>query len=186
MPTVLSHPLVAVGAYPWLRRYGLDRSALIAGAVLTVVPDLDVIGFWLGVPYSHMLGHRGLSHSLPFAIGVAGLAAALMARSCPARRGILWGYFTICLASHGLLDAITNGGLGIAFFAPFSNERYFFDVNPIQVSALAPSRFVSERMVNVLASELIWVWLPFSVVAVSGLMVRRVHAAKTMKRVDSG
>lgn len=143
------------------------------GAVLTVVPDLDVIGLWLGIPYSHMLGHRGLSHSLPFAVVVAGLAAVLMARQVKTRIVVLWGYFTISLASHGLLDAITNGGLGIAFFAPFSNKRYFFDINPIEVSVLAPSHFLSEHMLTVLASEFIWVWLPFFVVAVSGFLVHR-------------
>lgn len=30
-------------------------------------PDLDVVGNWMGIPYEHMLGHRGLTHSLPFA-----------------------------------------------------------------------------------------------------------------------
>ncbi len=173
MPTIISHPVVAVGVYPWLRRHGLTRSVLVAGAVLTILPDIDVIGYWLGVPYGHMLGHRGLSHSLPFAIVVSGLAALFFARYCTARVTVLWFYFAICMASHGLFDAVTNGGLGIAFFAPFSTERYFFELNPIQVSALAPSRFLSWRMLNVLISEFLWVWLPFSVIAAGGWLLNR-------------
>nr|HRC76832.1 rhodanese-like domain-containing protein [Kouleothrix sp.] len=32
---------------------------------------------------------------------------------------------------HGVLDAMTDGGLGVAFFAPFSATRYFFPFRPI-------------------------------------------------------
>jgi hypothetical protein len=31
----------------------------------------------------------------------------------------------LATAGHGLLDAMTNGGLGLAFFSPFDNHRYF-------------------------------------------------------------
>jgi hypothetical protein len=41
-------------------------------------------------------------------------------------------YFFVVTASHGALDAMTDGGLGIAFFAPFDNTRYFFPFRPIK------------------------------------------------------
>ena len=185
VPTIISHPVVAVGVYPWLQRHGLTRSVLVAGALLTMLPDIDVIGYWLGIPYSHMLGHRGLSHSLPFAIVVSGLVALFFARYCAARVPVLWFYFAVCLASHGLFDALTDGGLGIAFFAPFSNERYFFDVNPLRVSVLAPSRFLTERMLNVLISEIIWVWLPFSLLAAGGWLFNRRRRHRNNRIVGS-
>ena len=38
------------------------------------------------------------------------------------------------MASHGVLDALTDGGSGVAFLAPFDDTRYFFPWRPIRVS----------------------------------------------------
>jgi inner membrane protein len=62
-------------------------------------------------------------------------------------------------ASHGLLDALTDGGLGVAFFAPFDAGRYFLPWTPIRVSPIGLG-FFSARGAEVLASEVVWVWLP--------------------------
>jgi len=74
--------------------------------------------------------------------------------------------------AHGILDAMTTGGVGIAFFAPFSTERYFFPWRPILVSPIGVASFVSSRGVAVLANELQWVWLPSAAVAAIGWIVR--------------
>jgi membrane-bound metal-dependent hydrolase YbcI (DUF457 family) len=58
-------------------------------------------------------------------------------------------------ASHGVLDAMTDGGLGIAFFAPFDNTRYFFPFRPVKVSPIGLS-FFSARGLDVIWSELLW------------------------------
>jgi len=178
MPTVISHPVVALGLFPWLRRELGRPAVLVIGMLLTVLPDLDIVGFKLGIPYGHLLGHRGLSHSLVFALVVGGLAALAVARVYRLRPAVLWLYFFLCLASHGLLDALTSGGLGIAFFSPFSNERFFFDVRPLRVSAIGLSDFLASRWSAVLASELKWVWLPALALgaagAVAGRLARRV------------
>ncbi|MDR1227509.1 MAG: metal-dependent hydrolase [Azoarcus sp.] len=63
-------------------------------------------------------------------------------------------------ASHIALDAATNGGLGVAAFWPFSDERYFLPWRPIRVSPLNPRVFMSERGLAVLRSGFLWVWLP--------------------------
>ena len=63
-------------------------------------------------------------------------------------------------ASHGFLDAFTNGGLGVALFAPFDHTRYFFPIRPILVSPLNLSAFGTRRGAAVLFSEMQWVWLP--------------------------
>jgi inner membrane protein len=62
-------------------------------------------------------------------------------------------------ASHGALDALTDGGLGVAFFAPFDAGRYFFPRTPIRVSPIGAD-FFGPRGLEVLASEALWVWLP--------------------------
>jgi inner membrane protein len=78
-------------------------------------------------------------------------------------------------ASHGIHDAFTNGGLGIAFFAPFSAARYFFPVTPIEVSPIVHG-FFSERGVRVLASEMVWVWTPALVLIAFSIGARRLYA----------
>ena len=84
----------------------------------------------------------------------------------------LFLWFTAVTASHGLLDALTNGGRGIAFFAPFSDHRYFFPWRPIQVSPIGVG-FFSPRGLRVLASEAQWIWLPSAIIAVSARLIRR-------------
>src|SRR5687768_9587087 len=56
-------------------------------SALSLLPDADVIGFALGIPYPHPWGHRGATHSLAFAIGVATLiGCAALWRKRPAVR----------------------------------------------------------------------------------------------------
>jgi inner membrane protein len=85
-----------------------------------------------------------LQHSLLFA---ALLATVVWAFS--ARRGVpgmgpisLWTFLFLATASHGVLDAMTDGGLGVAFFSPVDNTRYFLPFNPIRVSPIGISRFL--------------------------------------------
>ena len=130
----------------------------LLGAAGATIPDLDVIGYALGVPYDSMFGHRGITHSLAFAALYA--AVCLLAfRGVPERMRV-WLYLFLATASHGMLDAMTAGGGGIAFFAPFVNERYHFPWRPILVSPLNPGRFFGARGLRILANEFVWVWLP--------------------------
>jgi inner membrane protein len=82
-------------------------------------------------------------------------------------------YFLVATASHGLLDAMTDGGLGVAFFSPFDNHRYFLPWRPIHVSPIGVGRFFSERGLAVLQTELLWIWLPAALLAVSAWLLRR-------------
>jgi inner membrane protein len=72
----------------------------------------------------------------------------------------LFAYLFLATASHGVLDAMTNSGLGVAFFSPFDNSRYFLPWRPIRVSPIAVTRFFSARGYAILKSELIWIWVP--------------------------
>ena len=138
-----------------------------------MLPDADVIGFALGVPYQNMLGHRGLSHSLAVAAVVGAVAAAVWGRGRAASMALFLHFFAVT-ASHGVLDAFTDGGLGIAFFVPFSETRYFFPWTPLHVSPIGGSFFTAldetgtPYWVRVMSSELVWVWIPSAVVALSG------------------
>ena len=176
MPSVFSHAIaaVAVGA---VAVDGRSRAPIWAlGALCAVAPDLDVVtSFVFRIPYRDMLGHRGLSHSLLAAAVLALLATAVARRAWPESPGAatLSLYFFAAAASHGLLDAITNGGLGVAFFAPFSDTRYFFPWRPILVSPISLHVFFGYHGVRVMWSELGWIWLPSSLIALAGLTWRR-------------
>jgi len=106
-----------------------------------MLPDLDVIGFTFGVPYGSKLGHRGFSHSLVFALGSALIGYAynrrLLRRKEFEAPGVLaFLLLFLAAASHPLLDMLTDGGMGVALFAPFSWTRHFFPITPIPVSAI--------------------------------------------------
>lgn len=183
MPTIFAHPVVAIAAWPWVRSAALPRALLILGAACTVAPDFDVVAFRLGVPYESLLGHRGLSHSLPFAAILAGVLTAMMRRVYPdLPRFRTLAFLLLCTASHGVLDALTSGGHGVAFLSPFSNERYFFPWQPIDVSPLSIRRFFSAGGLNVLASELRWVVGPLGVLALAGFAFRQVKPNYAIKR----
>ncbi len=85
-----------------------------------MLPDIDVLGFRFGIPYGDPLDHRGVTHSLTFAAVLAGaIVLAGYRRGLPGLGPLrLWSYLFLATASHGLLDALTDGGLGVAFFAP--------------------------------------------------------------------
>jgi inner membrane protein len=174
MPSVFSHAVagLAIGTAFW--RPGVPARYWVFGAVVAALPDIDVIGYRLGIPYGSVLGHRGITHSLAFAAVLsAAIVAALPSGAGPVSRGQLWLFLFLATASHGVLDALTNGGGGIAFFAPFHNARYFFPWSPIQVSPIGIRSFFTERGARVLASELVWVWLPSVLVAAAALWLRR-------------
>lgn len=79
------------------------------------------------------------------------------------------------MSSHGLLDAMTNGGGGVAFFAPFNNERYFLPFRPIEVSTLNIAHFFQGQGVGVLKSELIYIWPVAILICLIGYFVRRIR-----------
>jgi inner membrane protein len=146
----------------------------LLGATFAALPDLDGVGFWLGVPYESTFGHRGFTHSLVFAAIVAGLGLlAFRDRAFMSDRGKIWTYLFLATASHGVLDAMTTGGGGVAFFAPIVNERYFFPWRPILVSPMSIRRFFTARGVAILGSEFVYVWLPAAAFAATAYLLRR-------------
>lgn len=172
MPTVFSHIAVPIAARLGAGKISVPKPLLIAGMVLSVLPDADVLAFRLGIPYAAGFGHRGFSHSLLFAAAAA-LGGSLLLRvfKIPIRESF-W-FLALASASHGLLDAFTTGGYGIAFCWPFSEQRFFAPVQVIDVSPLSISRFFSSRGAEVLGSELAWVWAPLFAIGISALFLRR-------------
>ena len=175
MPTVLTHAVSGIALEGAFRRpFGTAR-VWLAGAVCAALPDVDVIGFRFGIQYGDLLGHRGLTHSLSFAAVLAALVVAIVfPEGAPGwHRRALWLYLFVATASHGCLDALTDGGLGVAFFSPFSNARCFFPVRPIRVSPIGLQAFMSGDELTILASEARWVWLPSALLMASAVVWQR-------------
>lgn len=158
MPTLLTHPAVPLAMACALADKPVSGRLLIAGIVVSILPDLDTLGFRFNIPYGAELGHRGFSHSLLCAliIAVLGALAADWLRSTRVRSFV---FLFLAAASHGILDTFTNGGLGVALLWPYSEHRYFAPWRPIAVSPFGLERFIA-RAPTLLASELRWVWLP--------------------------
>jgi inner membrane protein len=110
-------------------------SSMAFWSALSLFPDIDVVGFRLAVDYGDPWGHRGATHSLVFAVAL-GVTVGLAARgfSRPAARTAIVA--TAVLASHGLLDTMTDGGLGCALLWPFELTRYFAPLRPIPVAPI--------------------------------------------------
>jgi len=173
MATIFTHPIVAIGLGPAIRNLPNWKLIIFTGASLTILPDIDVISFQLGIPYEHVLGHRGITHSIFFSVLTSLLVTVFFVRTLDRKFLLVWVYLFLSMASHGFLDALTNGGKGIAFFAPFNNERYFLPIRPLEVSTINLSRFLSSHGMNVLKSEFVWIWMPAVFIFLFILKIKR-------------
>ena len=97
----------------------------------------------------------------------------------------LVGLFFLVTVSHGILDAMTDGGLGVAFFSPFDTTRYFFLWRPIRVSPIGVGRIFSAQGAAIMASEMEYVWLPLATLWAGVVILRRNFARKSRTENDS-
>jgi len=139
MPTIFSHAAVGfIAAKGAAEATAPNTRIVIASMALSTLPDADAL-FFGAIPYSHPFGHRGFTHSLFFATLIGFLVAFLFSKAGWAPDNPFWPLailFALVTASHGFFDAMTDGGLGVAFFAPFTNHRYFLPWRPIPVAPL--------------------------------------------------
>jgi inner membrane protein len=163
MCTVITHPVIPIALSAFFPKETISPNLLLIGAVCSIVPDFDVIGFRFGIKYGDMLGHRGLTHSIFFAAALGAVLTLILSRNMQSGRLILFLFLFLSTLSHAILDAMTNGGLGVAFFAPFHNERYFFPWRPIAVSPIGLRNFLTMAGLRVILNELLLVWLPSTV-----------------------
>jgi inner membrane protein len=155
MATIIFHGVAAasiITVFPIQKSWKI----YLLGIVGSMLPDIDVIGFYNNIPYGNLLGHRGITHSILFAF-VYGAVIGLIFHKMYYRATIL---LALCTLTHTLLDAMTNGGLGVALFAPFENSRHFFSFRPIAVSPLGIHNFLNSNGLSVLKNEFIWIGLP--------------------------
>jgi inner membrane protein len=154
VPSIFSHAMAAAAIGAVMAPKPLIRSFLAWGALVAVLPDVDIIG---PDGIDALGGHRGFTHSLTFA-ALVGVLAGWIVRSDERavhykRIGLFIGLAT---ATHGALDALTGVSRGVQFLSPFSMQRY----------RLSPSLIRSGL------SELVWLFIPLLVLTATALYAR--------------
>lgn len=184
MSTIYTHAVVGLSLGRLVTARRLSFLFWILAGLLPVLPDLDVLSPY---PYRHQLGHRGFTHSLAVALVIGGAAAGMTFRRLRMNFWALATFFFAITALHGVLDAFTNGGEGIAFFWPATIRRYG-PWGPLPVPDVG-FEFPNPRTSRAVRAELWMVWLPLAVVVGSvslGRRLRRKVGRQAPRLVDRG
>ena len=95
-----------------MRAVATRRRLIVCAALLAMLPDIDVLGFGLGIAYGAPLGHRGFTHSLVFAAGIALLVVAVGFREESLRSAKGWSLvlvLALATASDSILQERMSG-----------------------------------------------------------------------------
>ena len=114
MASIITHVAIPLTLTLLAGRERVSGQLMIWAMLGSVLPDIDVLAFTLGIPYDSQFGHRGFTHSIPFALIIA-LIGLLFHGYFRGRKIIVFSVLFLSVLSHGLLDALTNGGYGVAF-----------------------------------------------------------------------
>lgn len=160
---------------------GHERRVMVAAALCGCLPDLDVVTYALEIRANEPLGHRGLFHSLLAALVLAGVATFVVGRKLERRGPELRRVFLFLLfsaASHGLLDAVTQGEVGVALFAPFSAVRLASPWKLLPACPVGLAEYLGYFGFLTLANEVLYAVAPVAL-AVSLVRARRPDLADT-------
>jgi len=109
MASAFSHGLVAIAIGKLLRMSPVSIRFVVLSIFCSVIPDIDIIGYRMGIDYGDLFGHRGITHSLAFAVV---FSVAVVRLGFPAVKFFSGGWwvfifhFFLVTASHGVLDAM--------------------------------------------------------------------------------
>jgi inner membrane protein len=174
MPTIITHSIFAALLGRFYRPDFISIPIWIVGALSASLPDMDVLGFRFGIAYGSPYGHRGFTHSIFFALLWAGLCTLFMNKWIAGKNKLIsFVFLFLCTVSHGLLDSITSGGKGVAFFFPFDNTRYFMPWRPVKVSGFGIDSLLSQRGVSVLLSEFKIILLPTIILLICYVLAKK-------------
>jgi inner membrane protein len=146
MPSSIAHASVAILLSPILADRPIAPRLIGITAIAAALPDIDAIGR----PFGHgdilvLGGHRAVTHSVFFALAAAAAIAAVISRgNSDVNRWRISAYVAAVVLSHGVLDAFTTYGEGVAFFAPLSLHRWKSSWQPF----------------DGFLSEVVAIWLP--------------------------
>ncbi|HJR60902.1 MAG TPA: metal-dependent hydrolase [Vicinamibacterales bacterium] len=131
----MSHAMAAVTIAAAMMPRSSYRAWAVVGVVCATVPDLDAVPRLVGRGDLAILGgHRGITHSILFAVATAGFVTLGASQSLGASRFRIFSCLALATLSHGILDAFTDygSGVGVAFLSPFSEHRFNAPWQPIK------------------------------------------------------
>lgn len=167
MATDYTHAVIGLGLARMYATRPMSWAYWGLAALLPIIPDIDVFST---AAYGDPLGHRGITHSLVFALVLGTLTAGATFRRFRVNWWSLAALFCVIIASHGLLDALTKGGADIPFFWPLGDRYGNWGVLPVSDIAFD---LPDPRYSRAIRSELLWVWLPMSLVVGIVIVYRR-------------
>jgi inner membrane protein len=162
MPDSFSHIVAGLGAGSPIAPSAPTRRYWVCAGICAALPDIDWLWSFDGLPYDHWLAHRGLTHSLVFAVALGALANwTVMLPVIPrVERWRSWIGLTLATASHGFFDALSTYGAGVAFFLPVTTRRFFFPWRPLSTGAYTHPGSDWLRLVETLGREFLFIWAP--------------------------
>lgn len=186
MSTFVTHAFVGAAAATAIASRGAPLRLWGLAMLCAMAPDADVLMFKFDVPYEHAWGHRGAFHGLPIAL-LAGFVVptVFLRRFAPFGRRRWWGlvlFFFLVTASHGLVDAATDGGHGVGFLAPFDERRFFLPWQPLPV----PNIGLHMPDAHFWWGEVRGVWIPVAIALVAWLLVRRLRGPNLELSMERG
>ena len=175
MPSIFAHAVAGAALGSAFTPHRAPRHVWIAAAICAALPDIDALGRPFGnLRYEAAFGgHRGFTHSVVFAVLLGAFVAWRCFRESSWQRVRLplWAIFALATATHGVLDALSTIGNGVAFWAPFSWTHYEFLWRPL--GEIGPGPRGLERVLALVANELLWVGLPAIIVVAIARLIRR-------------
>ena len=171
MPSLLGHAVAGLAITAAFHRDKLPRRTWGLAVFCAVAPDLDWFVSLANIHRGHVLNHRGVAHSL-FAAAALAAVVFLLAFRKEQRRGAVWLCLTVAAMSHGLLDACTAGGVGVALFMPFSDTRWACIWQPGHVAPLPMGREHTYTFLASLLDEARWIGLPALAVGMGSRLLR--------------
>jgi inner membrane protein len=175
VPSIVAHAVAGAALGTAFAPPHARRRVAIAAGLCAALPDIDALGRPFGnLTYESLFGgHRGITHSLAFAV-VLGTVVTWAFFRTPAWNGVrhrLRAAFALAAVSHSVLDAFSIIGNGVAFWAPFYWTHYEFVWQPL--GEIGPGPRGPDRLFAIVGNELLWVGLPALIVVAIARLARR-------------
>ena len=171
MPMTTTHALLPVAIAVAIAKRPVPWRLLIVAAVAAAAPDVDGLFkyVWHQTP-SSIYAHRGAAHSLFVALA-AGLVAAVFHKQLRVTPLVAGVVISAAMASHGLLDMMTDSGQPVAYLWPASSLRFFADWRPIHSGPVHLSHLLSNGFAR-LRSDVVQLIIPMFAIAIAVRVVR--------------
>jgi inner membrane protein len=166
MPMTTTHALLPVAMAVAIAKRPISWRLVIAAAVAAAAPDVDGLFkyIWHQSP-SSIYAHRGAAHSLFVALA-AGLMATVFHKQLKVTPLVAGLVITAAMASHGLLDMMTDSGQPVAYLWPLSSQRFFADWRPIHSGPVHLRHLVSNGFAR-LRSDVLQLIIPMFAIAIA-------------------